>query len=214
MDSITEQEEHDASRRSLMKKAVVAGAVVWTAPVVMSAPAAFAAGSAPPTTPQETVPPSDTNLALASAGSTASMSSNPATLASPPVWASNNGAELAIDGNTNGIWQFNGDGTTNPSNSIFHTEDLPSQWWEVNLGASYTLDKVVLYNRTDGGLQIRAQNIELFIDGVSQGVIPGTTGLWNSVTLNLAAVPGQVVRLVNGGGSNYFHLAEVEVWGH
>ena len=211
MDSTTEQEEHDASRRSLMKKAVVAGAVVWTAPVVMSAPAAFAAGSPPPTTPQETVPPSDTNLAL---GGSASMSTNPADLASPPVWASNNGAALAIDGNTNGIWQFNGDGTTNASNSIFHTQDLPAQWWQVDLGSSFTIDKIVIYNRTDGGLQIRAQNIELFIDGVSQGVIPGTTGLWNSVTLNLPAVAGQVVKLVNGGGSNYFHLAEVEVYGH
>ncbi len=213
MDSITEQEEHDASRRSLMKKAVVAGAVVWTAPVVMSAPAAFAAGSVPPTTPNPTLPPSDTNLALASLGSTATMSSTPAYPAN--IWASNNGPQLGIDGNTTSTWAFAGDGSTLPSNSIFHTDIGVAEWWQVHLAASATIDKIVLYNRTDGGFQTRAQNIELFINGVSQGIIPGTTGSWNTVTWTLPSpVNGQDVRLVNGGGANYFHLAEVEVWGH
>ncbi len=92
MDSTTEQEEHDASRRSLMKKAVVAGAVVWTAPVVMSAPAAFAAGSVPITPPQETAAARG-HQPGAHRGS-ASMSSDRPTPCPPPSWA-NNGANLA-----------------------------------------------------------------------------------------------------------------------
>jgi hypothetical protein len=212
MDTATEQEEHDASRRSLMKKAVVAGAVVWTAPVVMSAPAAFAAGSAPPTTPQETVPPESSNLAPRGA---ASMSSNPADLVPPPSWASNNAANLGIDGNTDGNWAFGPGQTTLPSNSIFHTDSGPGEWWQDDLGSSFTITKIVLYNRTDGGYQTRAQNIHLVVDGNDLGVIPGTTGSWNTVTLTGAPLPvsGQVVRLVNSN-DDYFHLAEVEIWGH
>ncbi len=211
MDTITEPEEHDASRRNLMKKAVVAGAVVWTAPVVMSAPAAFAAGSVPPTTPNPTLPPSDTNLAP---GHTASMSS---VYASPCNSAALGNDGLSTQANpTNGGLSYQNWNFANPcnTNSIFHTDTGPGEWWQVDLGSSFTIDKIVLYNRIDNSAQTRAQNITLSIDGVSQGIIPGTIGSWNSVTWTLPSpVVGQVIRVTNGV-TNYFHLAEVEVWGH
>ncbi len=50
-------------------------------------------------------------------------------------------ARLAIDGNTDGIF-------TNKSTS--HTAGGSDQWWEVDLGELRTIDKVVIWNRTDG----------------------------------------------------------------
>jgi hypothetical protein len=51
--------------------------------------------------------------------------------------------ERGIDGNTNGNYY--------ESNSVFHTgEGDESPWWEVDLLATTPVDKVVIWNRTDG----------------------------------------------------------------
>jgi putative heme-binding domain-containing protein len=53
-------------------------------------------------------------------------------------------AAKAIDGNTSG--KFEDGGQT-------HTEEeTPNPWWEVDLGAVFPIDTVVIYNRTDGDL--------------------------------------------------------------
>src|SRR5262245_37611142 len=50
-------------------------------------------------------------------------------------------ASRAIDGNTNGDW---GGG------SLTHTDNGdPAPWWQVDLGLVLTLDRIVLWNRTD-----------------------------------------------------------------
>ena len=51
-------------------------------------------------------------------------------------------AKLAIDGNTNG--DFNG------ARSTTHTETSNSPWWEVDLKNSVPIDRVTIWNRTDG----------------------------------------------------------------
>ncbi|HVE40795.1 MAG TPA: DUF1549 domain-containing protein, partial [Planctomycetota bacterium] len=51
-------------------------------------------------------------------------------------------AKRAIDGNTNGDYN---------ANSVCHTGLEDNPWWEVNLGKEFPVDKVVLWNRTDGG---------------------------------------------------------------
>ncbi len=51
-------------------------------------------------------------------------------------------ARLAIDGNTNG--DFNG------ARSTTHTETSTDPWWEVDLGKTTTIDRLVVWNRTDG----------------------------------------------------------------
>jgi mono/diheme cytochrome c family protein len=56
--------------------------------------------------------------------------------------AFNGPAKLAIDGNTNG--DFNG------AKSTTHTETTDDPWWEVDLKSSQTVDRVVVWNRTDG----------------------------------------------------------------
>lgn len=65
--------------------------------------------------------------------------------------------QLAIDGNTNGHY-FEAKSTT-------HTgmEDTP--WWEVDLGAVVNLDRVVLWNRTDGGTAARLVNFRVLLLG-------------------------------------------------
>ena len=49
--------------------------------------------------------------------------------------------QLAIDGNTNGIFD---EATTT------HTKTENNPWWEVDLGAEHPLDAVAIWNRTDG----------------------------------------------------------------
>jgi hypothetical protein len=56
-------------------------------------------------------------------------------------------ASHAIDGNTDGRWE---------SRSVTHTEAKEeTSWWEVDLGRTVPVDKVVLWNRTDGDLETR-----------------------------------------------------------
>jgi hypothetical protein len=51
-------------------------------------------------------------------------------------------AQRAIDGNTNG--DFN-------ANSVSHTKLEDNPWWEVDLGKAIAVDRVLIWNRTDGG---------------------------------------------------------------
>jgi mono/diheme cytochrome c family protein len=55
--------------------------------------------------------------------------------------------ELAIDGNTNGDF-FGAMSTT-------HTAQSKDPWWELDLGEQRPLDRLVIWNRTDGNLQSR-----------------------------------------------------------
>lgn len=52
-------------------------------------------------------------------------------------------AKRAIDGNT--------DGEFFRSNSVTHTKLENDPWWEVDLGAANGIDRIVIWNRTDGG---------------------------------------------------------------
>ena len=59
----------------------------------------------------------------------------------------------AIDGNTSGTY---GDGGQT------HTEEnTTNPWWEVDLGAEYPIDSIVVYNRTDGDLGKRLNGFTL-----------------------------------------------------
>lgn len=51
-------------------------------------------------------------------------------------------ARRAIDGNT--------DGEYFRSNSVTHTKEEDNPWWEVDLGAANSIDRIVVWNRTDG----------------------------------------------------------------
>src|SRR5436309_2544435 len=49
-------------------------------------------------------------------------------------------ASLAVDGNTSGLWA---DG------SVTHTYGCANDWWQVDLGSSYLVSSVAIWNRMD-----------------------------------------------------------------
>jgi hypothetical protein len=55
-------------------------------------------------------------------------------------------AQLAIDGNTDGRYY--------ESKSVTHTASGANPWWEVDLGEGRPIDRVVVWNRTDGAILI------------------------------------------------------------
>lgn len=64
-------------------------------------------------------------------------------------------ARLAIDGNTDG--DFPG------AKSTTHTAASDNPWWEVDLKAAQIIDRVVIWNRTDGGLESRLANYRVVV---------------------------------------------------
>ena len=61
----------------------------------------------------------------------------------------NGPAKLAIDGNTNGNYFV--------SKSVTHTEKADGPWLEIDLGSEQAIDRVRVFNRTDGGAGKRLQ---------------------------------------------------------
>jgi hypothetical protein len=65
-------------------------------------------------------------------------------------------ADLAIDGVTDGMYHR--------SSSVTHTEiGGVDPWWEVDLGASQLISKIVLWNRTDGQYSKRLTNYRIVL---------------------------------------------------
>ncbi|MFN8040490.1 MAG: discoidin domain-containing protein [Acidimicrobiales bacterium] len=193
-------------RRDVLKKIGIGGAVAWTAPVVGTfavKAAAASGGPQPPVIRNLSVNPTNNP-----AGPTATMSSQ--YIYNDPGCS---GANLGNDGNTNQNWQF-ACTTGNLINSIFHTDTGPGEWWQVDLKATYTITSITVYNRLDNGADVRAQSLSVTFDGGSSTPIPGTTGNWSVATLTLGSpIAAQVIRVTNGT-NNYFHLAEVQVFGY
>ncbi len=62
-------------------------------------------------------------------------------------------AKLAIDGNTNGNFA--------DAKSTTHTESSTDPWWELDLKSARSVDRVVLWNRTDGDTAVRLSRFTL-----------------------------------------------------
>jgi cytochrome c553 len=84
----------------------------------------------------------ETNVA---AGKTATQSS--VAFEGPP--------NLAVDGNTNGHFT--------DAKSTTHTKSEESPWWEVDLAESGLIDRVVVWNRTDGGIGGRLNGFRIVL---------------------------------------------------
>ncbi|KXX71288.1 discoidin domain-containing protein [Flammeovirga sp. SJP92] len=113
-------------------------------------------------------------------------------------------ASRAIDGNTNGNWA---------NNSVTHTSPNENNpWWEVNLGGTYSIDEVVVFNRTNCCMDR--------LSDYTVSVINGTTTTYfetfathpaPSQTVNAGGAYGNIIRVqINGTGT--LSLAEVEVY--
>jgi len=128
---------------------------------------------------------------------------------------SNGGAAgRAVDGNNNGTYS---------ANSVTHTGSNANAWWQVDLGSSYALNSLVLWNRTD----CCANRLANFYVFVATGDMSGRsyTSLVNDATVWRYQVTGQaptklhIPANINGryvrvqlAGTNYLSLAEMQVW--
>ena len=123
--------------------------------------------------------------------------------------------ERAVDGNTNGRY-FN-------SLSVTHTNHDQNAWWEADLGQSYLIDDIVIWNRTDC-CQTRLSDFHVFVSDapfVSHDLATtiGQAGVTNIFHAGAAdeqntfavGVTGRYVR-VQLAGKNFLNMAEVEVY--
>ncbi|MFV1965796.1 MAG: glycosyl hydrolase, partial [Pirellulaceae bacterium] len=66
-------------------------------------------------------------------------------------------AGRVIDGDTDGSWT---------GNSVSHTHHQADPWWEVDLGSVQPVDRIVIFNRTDGDLEDRLSDFRVtLLDG-------------------------------------------------
>jgi hypothetical protein len=124
-------------------------------------------------------------------------------------------AERAADGNVDGRFE---------SNSTTHTAFEPQPWWQVDLGTSQRIGTIRIWNRSDCCAE-RLSNFDVFVSDSplppgSVGAMSGLPGSWRFHDAGTAAMTtdvavnqsGRYVR-VQLEGTNYLHLAEVEVFG-
>lgn len=111
----------------------------------------------------------------------------------------------AVDGNTNGQYS---------AGSVAHTNLEAGAWWAVNLGASHRVEKITLWNRTDGyGERLSNFHVD-YLDAkntvIATKTISGTAGESTDIDMS---VPGVYSIKVQLNGTNYLSLAEVQVLG-
>ena len=148
-----------------------------------------------------TPPPGGANIAL---GKSVSQST---------TFGSLTGAAKSIDNNTSGYWA---DSALSSTNSEYHP------WWQVDLGAVYSLTTIKLWNRTDC-CSDRLSNFYILVSdtpfsstdlntaknqsGVSNFYFSGSVSSSTEISINRS---GRYVR-VQLSGTNYLTLAEVQV---
>ena len=114
-------------------------------------------------------------------------------------------ANLAIDGNTNGVFV---DGSVTASAG-------PQAWWEVDLGSEFTIDEIHVYNRTNACCIDRLSDFTVsVIDAEGNTTFSQTfTEVPNpSIVIDASGALGETVR-VQSNGNTTMNLAEVEVYG-
>jgi hypothetical protein len=135
------------------------------------------------------------NVALASRGAIASQG---ATL-------DNRDASLAIDGNTNGYWQYE---------SITATPWMTDPFWEVTLDTQYYISRVDVYNRDDCCSE-RIANfiITIYNEGIEVFSIQPSSDIKNYYAVDIPVIFGDKVQVMLPGNGKLLSLAEVQVMG-
>lgn len=137
---------------------------------------------------------SGVNLAL---GGTATQSSN---------YSSDLGlAQLAIDGNTSGVWGHQ---------SVTHTQNEYRPWWQVRLDKDQAIGEIKIWNRTDC-YATRLRNFDVFVyneagDLAYKETIADTPN--SSITITPKGAIGSRVR-IKLKDTNPLSLAEVQIYG-
>ena len=78
-------------------------------------------------------------------------------------------AARAIDGNTSGLYGMSGQTHTN--------ENTSDPWWEVDLGETYPLERIVIYNRREGDIGKRLDGFTLRVLDAARHDVFKRTGL-------------------------------------
>lgn len=129
-------------------------------------------------------------------------------IASQSSTGSSGYAFFGNDGNTSGIYGYE-------SGSVTHTSGFDKGWWQVDLGNSYDIDTITLWNRTDC-CSDRLQNFNVSVLGANNSVVWSETYLPQFGTSLSFTLPdetiGQLVK-VSLNDYNYLSLAEVQVFG-
>lgn len=123
--------------------------------------------------------------------------------ASQSSTAYNGVASRAIDGNTSGIY---GQG------SVTHTATEANPWWEVDLGAEYSIGDINIFNRV-GSTNVRLSNFTVYVyDSDDEETHSESFDSYPdpSVTSNAGNVMGQRIR-IELAATNALSLAEVQV---
>lgn len=113
-------------------------------------------------------------------------------------------AGRGADGNTDGNWY---------NNSVTHTNNDNQAWWMVDLGSVYGIGEIKIYNRTDACMDRLSDYNVIILDGNSNQVWSNhqTTYPNPSTIVQAGGVSGRYVK-VQLTGTNYLHLAEVQVY--
>jgi hypothetical protein len=145
------------------------------------------------------------NWALASHGTTATQSST----------AGGGVPSRAIDGVTTGSWS---------AASITHTLNQQNSWWQLDFGQERTINRVVLWNRTDSNIGQRLSNFRISVTNADGSEVagadffpPGGGHAGASLVWDLPqAVPARQIRIsllgLNNDGNGYLSLAEVQAF--
>jgi hypothetical protein len=131
-------------------------------------------------------------------------------------YAPETGAGKAIDGNTDGDYSHY---------SVSCTNNGPYSWWQVDLGASASINTIILWNRTDGSMA-RLSDYWIFVSDTPFGTTDTPASLqWRSGTWSVrqSNYPNpSAIATVNAKGRyvrvqlntpNYLHMSEVQVFG-
>jgi len=126
-----------------------------------------------------------------------------------PAVTTQEDAAGAVDGKKDGKWAF-------------HTSEDDPPWWQVDLGQSVAIDRVVVFNRCDGGCPERNRNTDLLVsqDAKAWETVYrhagkpafGGIGFGQPLEVKLDGKAARFVRL-QLAHKGYFHLDEVEVYG-
>src|SRR5215212_8645028 len=121
----------------------------------------------------------------------------------------------AVDGNVSATWD---------GGSLAITPSSAQPWWQVDLGAKYDLHEVLIFNRTDWGME-RLANYDVFLsDTPMTSADPAVVRQQPGVTAYPVAGPTAGVERIPVArraryvrvqlrGTDYLQLAEVQAWG-
>lgn len=138
-------------------------------------------------------------------------------IASQSSTAYNGDAAKAVDGNTDGVYN---------DSSVTHTNADSHSWWQVDLGSSFTINSVNIYNRTDC-CSSRLGDYWVFISNTpfnpsdDPAALSVRANTWSnhqttmpnpSVSISVPSYSGRYVR-IQLVPTDYLSLAEVQVIG-